>query len=73
LVEGFLAVLVFDAIWLTIPSCALVASIRRPEATRAAIGRASAWMLSHQRTILTVVFSVVGAYFTARGSVDLLT
>ena len=72
-VEGILAVLVFDAIWLTIPCCALVASIRRPEAVRAAIGRASAWMLNHERAILTLVFSVVGAYFTIRGSLDLLT
>ena len=73
LVEGLLAVLVFDAIWLTIPVCALVASIRRPEAARAAIGRVSAWMLDHERTILILVFSVVGAYFTTRGSLDLLT
>ena len=72
-VEGLLAVLVFDAIWLTIPCCALAASIRRPEVVRAAIGRASAWMLNHERAILTLVFSVVGAYFTIRGSLDLLT
>ena len=73
LVEGLLAVLVFDAIWLAIPFWALVASIRRPEATRAAIGRVSAWMLSHERAILILVFSVVGAYFTTRGALDLVT
>ena len=73
LVEGLLAVLVFDAIWLAIPFCALVVSIRRPEAARAAIGRVSAWMLSHERAGLTLVFSVVGAYFTTRGSLDLLS
>ena len=72
LVDGLLAVLVFDVIWLTIPFCALVASIRRPEVVRAAIGRASAWMLSHERAILILVFSVVGAYFTIRGSLDLV-
>jgi Sap-like sulfolipid-1-addressing protein len=73
LIEGLLTVLVFDAIWLTIPICALVASIRRPDETRAAIGRVSAWMLNHERAILIVVFSGVGAYFTTRGSLDLLT
>ncbi len=73
LVEGLLAVLVFDAVWLTIPCCALVASIRRPEAVRAAIGRVSDWMLSHERAILILVFSVVGAYFTSRGALDLRT
>ncbi len=72
LVEGLLAVLVFDAIWLAIPFCALVISIRRPEAARAAIGRVSAWMVNHQRAVLTVIFSTVGAYFTIRGSLDLL-
>ena len=73
LVEGLLTVLVFDAIWLAIPFCALVASIRRPEAARAAIGWLSAWMLNHERAVLTLVFSVVGAYFAIRGSLDLLT
>jgi hypothetical protein len=72
LVDGFVAVLVFDAIWLAIPACAVVVSIRRPEAARAAIGRLSAWMVSHQRAVLTVVFSAVGAYFTIRGALDLL-
>jgi hypothetical protein len=72
LVEGLLAVLVFDAIWLAIPFCALVVSIRRPEAARAAIGRISAWMVNHERASLTVVFGAVGAYFTTRGSLDLL-
>ena len=72
LVDGLLAVLVFDLIWLTIPFCALVASIRRPAVVRAAIGRASAWMLNHERAILILAFSVVGAYFTARGSLDLV-
>ena len=72
LVEGLLAVLVFDAIWLAIPFCALVVSIRRPEAARATIGRISAWMVNHERAALTLVFSAVGAYFTTRGSLDLL-
>ena len=70
--EGLLEVLIFDAIWLAIPFCALVVSLRRPETARAAIGRASAWMQSHERPILIVIFSVVGAYFTTRGSLDLL-
>ena len=73
LVDGLLAVLVFDVIWLTIPFGALVASIRRPEATRAVIGRVSAWMLNHERTVLTLIFSTVGTYFTVRGTLDLLS
>jgi hypothetical protein len=30
-------------------------------------------MLNHERVILILVFSVVGAYFTTRGALDLLT
>ena len=72
LAGGLVAVLVFDAIWLAIPFIALVASIRRPDVPRAAIGRISDWMLSHQRAGLTLVFSVVGAYFATKGILDLL-
>ena len=70
--EGLLAVLVFDVIWLTIPIFAFVVSIRRPEAARAAIGRVSAWMVSHQNAILIFIFSGAGIYFVARGLADLL-
>ena len=70
--EGLLAVLVFDAIWLAIPFCALIASIRHPGAARATIGRISGWMLSHERAGLTLVFSVVGAYFAVKGVINLL-
>ena len=72
LAGGLVAVLVFDAIWLAIPFCALVASIRRPDTARAVIGRISASMLNHQRAGLTLVFSVVGAYFATKGVLDLL-
>ena len=64
--------LVFDVIWLAIPLFAFVVSIRRPEAARAAIGRVSAWMVSHQNAILIFIFSGAGIYFTAKGLVDLL-
>ncbi len=72
LVGGLVAVLVFDAIWLAIPFLALVASIRRPDAARNAIGGMSAWILNHERAGLIVVFSVVGAYFATKGVHDLL-
>lgn len=70
--EGLLAVLIFDVIWLTIPIFALVVSIRRPEAARAAIGRVSAWMVSRQNAILIFIFSGAGIYFVARGLAHLL-
>ena len=30
-------------------------------------------MQNHERTILILIFSVVGAYYTTRGALDLLT
>ncbi len=71
LVEGLVAVLIFDAIWLAIPAGALLVSLRRPEAARAAIGRISAWIAARQRPLLILAFAVIGAYFTVRGSLDL--
>jgi hypothetical protein len=73
LVKGLAAVLVFDAIWLTIPALALIGSMRRPEAARATVGRASAWMGDHERALLIFVFAAVGLYFTVRGALDLAT
>ncbi len=71
LVEGLVAVLIFDAIWLAIPVGALLVSIRDPEAARAAIGRISAWIAARQRHLLILAFAVIGTYFTIRGSLDL--
>ena len=71
LAGGLAQVLIFDAIWLAIPFAALVVSIKRPEAARGAIGRASTWMGSHQRPVLTFVFAAVGIYFVTRGVLDL--
>lgn len=72
LAEGLLAVLVFDAIWLGIPFCGLIASIRRPDAARVAIGQTSTWMMSHERVGLTLVFAVVGGYFSIKGAINIV-
>lgn len=71
LVEGLLAVLIFDAIWLVIPAGALLVSLRHPETARATVGRISAWIAARQRPLLILAFGVIGAYFTIRGSLDL--
>lgn len=72
-VDGIIEVLIFDAIWLTIPVTALVFSVRNPVAVQDLIARASAWTHRHERTLLTIAFIGVGAYFTAHGIYDLLT
>ena len=64
-------VVAFNAIWFTIPAAALVISVRRPEAARRALERIADWMRLHERPVLVAAFAVVGAYFTAKGVLDL--
>jgi hypothetical protein len=71
LVLGMVDVVVFNAIWFTIPVAALVVSVRRPEAARRALQRTAEWMRRHQRPVLVAGFAVVGAYFTIKGVLDL--
>ncbi|HEX5956546.1 MAG TPA: GAP family protein [Solirubrobacterales bacterium] len=71
LIVGMIDVVIFNAIWFTIPAAALVISVRRPEAARRALERIADWMRRHQRAVLVAAFAVVGAYFTVKGVLDL--
>ncbi len=72
LARGLIAVVVFDLIWLAVPIGALVLSARRPDSVRDAVGRVSDWMRARERPLLALGSAAVGAYFTARGIIDLL-
>ena len=71
LVVGMIDVVIFNAIWFTIPAAALVISVRRPDVARRALQRIAEWMRRHQRPVLVAAFAVVGAYFTIKGVLDL--
>ena len=71
LVVGMIDVVIFNAIWFTIPAAALVISVRRPDVARRALQRIAEWMRRHQRPVLVAAFAVVGAYFTLKGVLDL--
>jgi hypothetical protein len=71
LVLGMVDVVVFNAIWFTIPAAALAISVRRPEAARRALQRIAEWMRRHQRPVLVAAFAIVGAYFTITGVLGL--
>jgi hypothetical protein len=64
-------VVLFNAIWFTIPAAALVISLRRPEVARRALERTADWTHRHERPLLVAAFAVAGAYFTAKGVLDL--
>jgi hypothetical protein len=65
--------LIFNAIWFSTPVACLALSVRRPVATREALGRLNAWVRRHERAAVAIVFAVAGAYFAVKGSVNLLT
>jgi hypothetical protein len=71
LVLGMIDVVIFNAIWFTIPATALAISVRRPDTARRALERSAEWMRRHQRPALVAAFAVVGAYFTLKGVLDL--
>ncbi|HKJ37040.1 MAG TPA: hypothetical protein VKA36_10770 [Solirubrobacterales bacterium] len=64
--------LIFNAIWFAPSIGALVFSIRRPKQTRAFIGGLTGWGRRHGRTLVLILSTLVGAYFTIRGATDLL-
>ena len=65
-------VLIFDAVWFSIPIAALVVALRRPELARDALDRGSSWARSYQRQLATVVLAAAGLYFAVKGAADLL-
>ncbi len=71
-ITSVIDVLVFNAIWFTVPILALFASVRHPERARAAIESFNAWVRSRQRGLAILAFSMIGAYFAGKGAIDLL-
>jgi Sap, sulfolipid-1-addressing protein len=65
-------VLVFNAIWFLPAAASLLLSGWRQDSTREALGRLNRWMRSHQSALITILFSLAGAYFTLKGSLNLL-
>jgi hypothetical protein len=70
---GVVDTLIFNAIWFSTPVACLVLSIRRPVATREALGRLNAWIRRHERAAVATVLAVAGIYFAAKGTVNLLS
>ena len=72
LIRSVADVLVFNAIWFTVPVLALFASFRHPERARAALDAFNAWIRRHQRGLAILAFAAVGAYFATKGATELL-
>jgi hypothetical protein len=73
LAEAIFDVLIFNAIWWSVPIACLVLSMVRPDETRNALAGVSVWARGRQRVIITALFAGVGVYLTVRGAASLLS
>jgi hypothetical protein len=65
-------VLIYNAIWFSVPIAALVFAKRRPADAHDLIERVNGWVTRHDQMILTVVFAAVGAFLVVKGLAGLI-
>jgi Sap, sulfolipid-1-addressing protein len=70
--QAGIEVLVYNAIWFSVPIAAFVAARRDADGAHAWIVRANAWAKAHEQVIVVVLFAVVGAYLVVKGLSGLL-
>jgi hypothetical protein len=70
-VDSVVQVLVYNALWFSLPIVALVLSVRRPEASRDLLERGTAWAARHRRVIVVTFTGVLGAYLVVKGVLEL--
>ena len=66
-----MAVLVYNAIWFSVPIAAFAVAGRHADAAHARISQINAWVREREQTIVVVVFAGVGAYLVVKGIVAL--
>jgi hypothetical protein len=70
--QAVIEVLIYNAIWFSVPIVALVFARRRPADAEDLVERLNGWMRRHEQTILAVVFALVGAFLTVKGVAGLV-
>lgn len=71
-VEAVVEVLVYNAIWFSVPFAALVFARRRPEHAHDLIERVNGWMRRHDQAILALLFAAVGVFLVVKGVTGLV-
>jgi hypothetical protein len=71
-VDGVVAVLVYNAIWFSLPVAAFVMSRRRPDDAHDLVERLNGAIRRHQEALLVGVFATVGAFLTIKGVLALV-
>jgi hypothetical protein len=72
LIGSVIDLVAFNVIWFIVPCAALVVAVRHPERARTALEDFNRWVRRRQRGLAILAFSVVGAYFAAKGAAALL-
>jgi hypothetical protein len=73
LVGGLLQVGFYNLLWYAVPLAALASWTWRPETTRDTAARLTARVQAHRKSLVVVVFTLVGVYLIARGGYQLAT
>lgn len=68
---GLFEVLLFNAIWFTVPICALVVCVIEPATARTIVGAIQDWTKDHTRAIVVVVAFGAGAALVVHGLLTL--
>jgi hypothetical protein len=71
LADKTLALVLYNAVWFTLPLAALVVCIVRPEAAQGLVGRVEEWTSVHSRGILLGALFGVGTALVVRGLLTL--
>ena len=69
--EAIVAVLIYNAIWFSVPIAAFAVAGRHADAAHAKIAQINAWAREREQTLVVVVFAGVGAYLVVKGIVAL--
>ena len=65
--NGIVQVLVYNAIWYSVPVVALVLSMHNPAVARECLAMVASWTRRHRQVIMVVFLSGLGSYLLAVG------
>ncbi len=71
LTEATVAVLVYNAIWFSVPIAAFAVAGKHAAGAHARIAEINAWARAREQVIVVAVFGCVGAYLVVKGIVEL--
>ena len=69
--EAMVAVLIYNAIWFSVPIAAFAVAGRHADAAHAKISQINSWARERQQMLVVVVFAGVGAYLVVKAIVEL--